>query len=309
VSDLLDVIEPGIPVKDGCPVLRRIKAFVSNEGVHATLRYTFRHRQTGLPIDFTTAFVTAVSEPAGVTSESLEPVDADTVLVKFREFTGSSTAADECVTAEGKVVDPENGIVDCKIPVKVFSQSGIYTVGWGYVHDGQLKVTQNSMLSIERSLFGFDDASRYRTEGPPTLGEIRMAMMDDGLANSLLGDVEFDDEQILLALVKPIQYFNETNPPLSQRWDTRNFPWKAHWVDAIKGYLLEIAAMNYRRERLQVTGGGKTLDDKNKEREYLGEAKQLIAEWKDFVLRKKVELNMAACVGSFGSTYGGWVRS
>lgn len=309
MSDLLDVIEPGIPVKDGCPVLRRVKAFVSQEGVHATLRYTFRHPKTGLPIDFTTAFVTAVSESVGVTSESLEPVDEDTVLVKFREFTGVKTSQDQCYTVEGTIVDPEQGIVDCKIPTAVYAQSGIYTAGWGYVHEGKLKVTQNTILSVERSLFGFDFGSGPRTEGPPTLGEIRMHMMDDGLENSLLADVEFDDEQILLALVKPIQYFNETNPPLGIRFDTRNFPWKAHWVDAVKGYLLEIAAMNYRRNHLKITAGGKTLDDLDKETEYLREARQLIAEWKDFVLRKKVEINMAQCVGSIGSTYSStWSR-
>lgn len=313
MSTLLDVIEPGIPEKDGCPVLRRVKAFVSDEGVAATLRYTFRHPRSGLPIDLDNAFVVAVSEAPSVTSESLEPDDEDddVVLVKFREFTGSSTARDQCYTVEGVIVDAANGIVDCKIPTAVYHQSGIYTLSWGYVHEGSLKLTQNAVLSIERGLFGFDAVTRKRTEGPPTLGEIRMHMMDsDGTENTLLDDVEFDDEQILQAMVKPIQYFNETNPPLSVRFDTRNFPWKAHWVDAVKGYLLEIAAMHYRRNRLQVTGGGKTLDDKNKEAEYIREGRTLIAEWKDFVLRKKVEINMQACVGSVGSTYSSsWMRN
>ena len=49
----LNVITPGIPAMDGCPVLTRIKAFICQEGVNVTLEQTFRDR-TGNPVDLFT---------------------------------------------------------------------------------------------------------------------------------------------------------------------------------------------------------------------------------------------------------------
>lgn len=301
----LDIITAGIPLKDGCPVLRRLKAFMSQEGVVATLEHIFRDNQ-GNPIDLTTAFTdNPISESAeGAVSESNEPAEA-TVIAKFREYTGLLCQPRDTLVVEGTIVDPANGVIRARIPEAVYAQSGLYTVGFGYVRDSQLKFVQQTILSVERSLFGYGTPAGPHTSGCPTINEVRMHLADsDPAENSLLDAVEFDDEQILLALVKPIEQFNEYPPTLTVQYNTTNFPWRSNWLDATCGYLYQFAAAFYRRNRLQITGGGKTLDDRNKEPEYLRIAQQHLATWKDFMLAKKIFLNARECVGSVGSLYG-----
>jgi hypothetical protein len=122
--------------------------------------------------------------------------------------------------------------------------------------------------------------------------------------NPLLRDVEFSDDQIVQAMIRPIQFFNEAPPPLSRRFDSRNFPWKTAWLDAAAGYLYQYAAAYYRRNRLAVVGGGKTLDALNREAEYLRMSKEHLDRWQFFVTQKKMEINMRACIGVVGSDYG-----
>lgn len=299
----LDVITPGVDTRDGCPILRRVQAFISAEGVAATLKWTFVDGD-GDPVNLDNSF-SEVSDSSAASEAAAEQV----ILVKFREFLGTSTAADECTSVIGTIVDAVSGVVTAQIPENIYAQCGLYEVGWGFVLENQLKYVQMTALSVERSLFGFSTFNRVRTEGPPTLNEIRMHMMDNPGDNPLLmGDVEFTSSQILQAIGHPIEYFNGTNPPITQKFDTRNFPWRFAWFDAIKGQLFGFAADWYRRNRLQITGGGKSLDPLNREKEYLQAAQLYEERWREFTLKKKVERNLAACVSEIDSDYSQWGR-
>lgn len=308
----IDVIEAGIPVKDGCPVLTRINAFIVPEMTTPTLQHTIRSRD-GSPIDLTdqTLLESAASDASLPSTDSASSDGlTEWVQVLAREFTGVGASDASAVFAfTGELYDPTNGVIRASLPSDLTAQSGVYTLSFGYYRDSRLRLVNQGLLSVEPNLFGVlhpagNNLAPHR-EGCPTIQELRMQMWDSSSAeNVLLDDVEFNDEQILLALVKPIQVFNTSLPPLGNLYNTTNFPFRSQWIDATIGYLYQFAAAFYRRNRLQGAASGVNVDDLNKEDVYMRISQKHQQEWKDFVLQKKVEINMQRCVGQLGSTYG-----
>ena len=292
-TDELGIVRVGMPVKDGCPILRRTKAFVIQEGVVATLEFVFRDPR-GLPVDLTP--VNRISQ-SSTSSQSAAEDAGDTVLLRLREIMGNSSS--KTWQVEGTIVDAANGVVRAALPTDFTGSSGIYTAGWAFVRNYQTKLINTALISVEPTLYGSEHS------GPPTLNELRMHMWDsDPNENVLLDDVEFGDEQIIEAITKPVEYFNEATPRLSVIYNTKNFPWHSQWVDAIIAHLLSFAAAYYRRNRLQGSAGGINVDDLNKEREYTAASKADWDAYKTFVLIKKTELNMADGCADWGSVYG-----
>ena len=290
----MDVIRANTPAIDGCPVLARFKAFIVEAGTPATLEHVLCDR-SGKPVNL-------ALYDASTASESI-PTDEQSVSLKVMEYLGYGCGYPRVWTIDGTMYDAASGTMRATLPTDVTGNPGIYTLSWAYLLNGAVKLINNSILSIERSLF----ASAYSVNnltGPPTLNEIRMAIMDSGAAdNVLLDDVQFTDDQILLAIFKPIAYFNETNPPLNIRYNTRTFPFREHWTYGIISELHLIAAANYRRNRLAVNAGGMTIDDKNKGSEFL-RAAQLYGEmWKKFTLMTKARMNAESAFMDLGSQY------
>lgn len=295
-----NVVRAGTPAIDGCSVLTRLKAFVVAQGVPTTLEYVFRDT-AGNPVALVDPADSDVSESASTSGETSDS-DAVSVTLQISEFTGVGNGSDCVHTAMGTIVDAATGTVRVTLPCKVYERAGIYTLTWTFLVNEVPLYVSSALLSVERNLLA---PRRHLGEGPPTLQEIRMAIMDSGAAeNVLLDRVEFDDEQILLAIVKPLQYFNETNPPIDFIASTHNFPWREHLIIGILAQLHLIAAANYRRNVLMVNTGGLTIADKAKEKEYLTAWKLYDEQWKAFVLSKKCNLNMRAGFGSIGSSYG-----
>ena len=204
---------------------------------------------------------------------------------------------------EADFVAGTTGTVRATLTDAIVSRAGIYKLNWAYREAGRITLINEGLLSVERSLFG-GLASPKHVTGPPTINELRMHIMDSSPGeNLLLDELEFGDEQISMALVRPVEHFNEINPPLRRFFTTQDFPWRKHWLDAATGYLMQFAAHNYRRNRLDVRAGGITIDDQNKETEYLRAAKLLLDEWKEFAKLKKYELNQKECMGIIGSAY------
>lgn len=273
----LDVVEAGTPARDGCPVLGRMKLFMVDEGVRATLQHTFTDRQ-GLPVDLDAAY----SENPGGTGPA--------VKMRIREVLGANTA-DLTYEVDGVIVDGEGGVVQALLPLEVANDAGIYQTSFAYLLDDEVRLINKTLTSVERSLFGDTATDPYHIAGPPTINELRMQIMDYGGDNLLLDDVEFTDDHILHALVKPVDDWNVTPPPLRPLCTTKNFPYRDKWLDAAVGYLYQFAAAHYRRNRLALSGGGLTVDDKNKEREYLQASQLMLSQWKEWLRHKKVQLN------------------
>ena len=130
--------------------------------------------------------------------------------------------------------------------------------------------------------------------------------------NTLLEDVEFSDEDIMFAMIRPIREWNETPPDLSGSggsFTQNTFPWRDYQMRATIGYLLNAAAIHQQRNQFNYSAGGVSIRDKDKATPYLGISERLLGEWREFILLKKKEINANLCYGSvrsisFGSPYG-----
>ena len=302
----MEIITAGIPEKDDCPVLTRIKAFIVNQGVLGTLEHTIRDRK-GRPVNLSVYFATPESESFSTSASG----ETGSVELRAKEWTGTGWSAERNPVWQiaGEAHDPEKGVVRADLEKSLVAKPGIYELSWGIRNAaGDLVMTNQGIMSVEKTLFGsLDDIKN--NEGPPTINEIRMWMMDSSAAeNSLLDDVEFADDQIMLALTAPIRQWNETPPPI-ERFTTRDFPFRGAWATGALAQLYKMAAAHYRRNFLQTSGGGVSVADKAKEREYLSEAMRLQNEYDSWLINKKVEINMKKFVGQSRSAYsgrGGW---
>jgi len=301
VASELGIITAGIPEVDECPVLTRLKAFLVDQGTHATLEHTFRDRK-GNPIDLSPIF--------GPENNSVSTAEAGgKVRLRIKEAVGRGLSPEQNPLWENPAWDyaPSMGVVRATLDPKIVDRRGVYQLCWA-IEDANKKIlcVDNAIMSVEASLFAMDINNVMDGMGSLTVQELRMTMMDSSPSENLrLDDIEFGAEQILLALTRPIDYFNERPPPLGYKFSTRNFPFREAWRKAALAHLYEFAATNYRRNHLSYQAGGTAIDDLNRFNEYGQASKELMAEWTEFVNLKKLELNMMQVSGHVGSPYGG----
>ena len=304
----MQTVTAGLPTKDGCPILTRLKAFIVDQGTVVKLEHVVRDRN-GNPIDLS-QYLPEPNSDSGSDSDSDNIEDGTgKVVVRFREFlgTGVPTCDDPIWQEVGAAVDAEAGVVSVVPPKTLMARSGIFEMNWGITDaDDQLVVTSRGLLSVERSLFA---GNLFNNDGPPTIQEIRMLLMDSSPSeNLLLDDLEFSDEQIMLAIAKPIETWNETPPPL-RKLNTRTFPWRGAWRDGILAELYLMASAHYRRNRLQTSAAGVDSDTKNKEREYVGASQLYADKFTTWLRDKKASINMKLFNGQAVSDYSrrtGW---
>lgn len=299
------IIRAEIPEIDDCPVLTRIKAFMVDAGTLATLEHTFRNRK-GNPVDLSSYIHGVTSNSSASESDALNAK----IILKIKEIMahGPDNTRNPYWTIEGAATKPEDGILQANLPIDFVQQAGVYMGCWGVLDaNNNVLATNNTLISVERSLFLSDPDQLYKDLGPPTIGEIRMAYMDSSPAENLLIDrIEFTDEQVVEAIRKPVEYWNEIPPPI-ETFTTRNFPFRYNWLRGIHGHLLEFAAHNFRRNHMKYEAGGNTVDDLNKEAEYLRAAKMYLDEYRQWCLNAKVAINLRKFHGNFGSAYArGW---
>lgn len=307
------VITAGVPRRDDCPILTRLKAFVVDQGVAAILEHTFRDRD-GRVLDISN-LVGASPQSASI-SDSVSASDTPTCSVKVRikEFlgTGYDDISNPVWTLDGSTVNAETGKVRAQLTWPVVERAGIYEMSWAiYDHNNGPVLVNRGLLSVERSLWAIDPLLSRNDIGPPTLQEVRMRIRDSaGADNVLLDAIEFSDEEVMLAMTEPVRKWNEEPPPI-RRFTTRDFPFRGAWITGVMAQLHYTAAAFYRRNRLAHAAGGTAIDDLNKEREYMAEADRLWTnEYVPWLRRKKVEINLKLFMGESRSAYsfrnGGW---
>jgi len=273
------IIRQNIPLHQGCEVLTKEPSITITKGQDATVEWVLRDK-SGRPVDITGALADINDVPG-------------CVEVRIRNALSGSA---DCHSYTAEIVDATRGVVQFELPEDVRNNACLYAVELA-VRDGlgAIVFSRKGLLSVERGLYGEESTM---LQGSLTLEEIRMELRDRAAENDLLRDVEFDDAELLHAICEPIRYWNEI-PPDINRFSACNFPYHSHWLRATCGHLLRIAANWYERNRLPGSGGGLTLDDRNKMQQYLLLSKQYFDEWKIFVDRKKYELNAADCYGAY----------
>lgn len=287
-------IEASQPKHEGCPVLIKQRAVIANKGVLANIRWPLRFPD-GSPVNLLSCLA---PDGSGDTSLSLsESVDGPRLAVRFMDCDCDQRIYEVAATSPNL----EQGIVHYRLPVEIVDQAGIYRQEIGVVGaDARLIYSEAGLVSVERGMWG--DVTTVK-QGPLTLGEIRMHLRDTPTENTLLDDVEFSVEEILHALVWPVQQWNEL-PPSVAPFRCSNFPFRFHWRQAVVGELLRTAGHHYMRNNIKVSHGGVSGNFKDRYNEYLQVSQLYRQEWLDFVKAKKVSINAGASIQSLGSGYG-----
>lgn len=142
--------------------------------------------------------------------------------------------------------------------------------------------------------------------GPITVPEVRLAVRDQcPEANFLIDATDYKVEEIMWAIRRPVEYFNEVPPPVAT-FRPSNFPYRYHWMQGTIGELLIMVGTWLRRNDLDYSAGGVTVMDTKKWDFYMNRGKELQKEFKDFAKQKKIEINIQ---GGYGSIGGYWCTS
>ncbi len=281
----LDIISPSDKEYQACPILNQIRYVGTQAGVCATLNWPVRDRDGNL--------VNLVS-CIGTGSSSL--VDDGQLIFRFRNALDDTSVIHQII---GTSPAPSGGIAQVVLTEALVATAGIYRFDVGITTgDGKLQFVDYGFLSVERGSF----SSNLHISGPLTMGEIRMELMDYDVANPLLQEVEFHDNQLMQAMIHVIQLWNES-PPAVAFFTGANFPFHYHWLKMTVAELLKVAAHWYRRNKLKVVHGGMQDDEFNKDGDYMLAAREIEAEFKQWMRRKKVEINVRQAAGGIGSSY------
>ena len=200
--------------------------------------------------------------------------------------------------AEGTIIDGDTGQVTVTIPASKLRKPGIYLGEIvAYNEDGEREASMFRYLEVAPTL-------EYTSCGAITIPEIRLIMWDQCPDdNTLLDDVEFTDLQIVHAIRRPIDLWNETSPDV-RSFTPQSFPFREHWMICTVGFLMRTAAHHYRRNNMTYNAGGQAINDKDKAPEYEAIANARISEYKEWMKNKKIEINFGLGYASFGSAYG-----
>lgn len=149
-------------------------------------------------------------------------------------------------------------------------------------------------LQIQRNIAG----KHNDTKQPLTIAQVRMQLYDTcAHVNPLLDDVEFSDVQIVWAINKAVQDWNQMPPDLGQ-YTAANFPYPSHLCTGAVYHLLKSASFRYVRNQMRHNNANLTLDDNDKGTAYAQLAGQEGQKWDNWCTTKKTQLNMMAMCGS-----------
>jgi hypothetical protein len=133
--------------------------------------------------------------------------------------------------------------------------------------------------------------------------DVRVFMRDNcPEANLLLDDFEFGYEEIRTAMTLAVDLWNET-PPLLRNLTVDTFPYRYHLLMATVANLLMMAAIRYERNDLTYQIPGGAINDQNKGKAYSTLSTQLGTQFKEWVIKVKVSMNMEAGWGTDWGAY------
>lgn len=316
------IIVPRTPTEPstGTPILTRTFAIEIKGQQAATIDYVMRDRQ-GIPVNLQECLCagsdsslsisqSAISESGSSESESC---GCDYRMVfRLCEYLSGGHGQQFPVSL---VNNGQAGEVRVNLTPKDTHRPGVYFGEFAMIEcknpledpvtDDTIVVFSNKIyVIIGRNLWN-NRMNGMAPAGPPSISEIRMHLRDTDPSESyLLDNVAFSDEEIAQCIYMPVQYWNEIPPPIGIH-NTNTFPYRYHWLMAIAGYLFLMVAEQQRRNNLTYSAGGVQVNDQNREPNYEKAAQTRLQEFKDFVTRKKSEINLENAYGFVGSQYVG----
>lgn len=273
-------VEPQTSELYEVPIPERIKAVAVPAGTRPTFRFPFI-QPNGATLDLTPYAVN------GTVSAKL----------RFQEATGQGGRYE----ATGTVPTPANGQVLVAPDLGMAGGPGIFRGQVGIIDaNGFPAEIDTFFVAVERSLW----ASTGSDSGPPTLDEVRLSLRDSSsVENRLLDNVQFDDAEICQAIVRTVEAWNASLPPIDP-YSTQTFPFREVWMRGIRLCLFRMVAEWYRKNRLTYQAGGRQVNDLDKAQEYDAIADGLQREWDREVKQRKASINASQAWGGVASPYG-----
>jgi hypothetical protein len=240
--------------------------------------------------------VTLVAEPTNEDAPTAKfdyqhELSEGTAKVRLRakeSFSSSKVLFD----VEGTILEvakPEcKGMIEFILTNDMTCHPGVYVCEVGrFSNPDYLVDTWPCYLALEPTVF-----SEMRGSGTLTIAEVRLGL-DDLLPTevSLLDGVEFSDEQIMHAIRQVVDLWNETPPPVA-RHTVKSFPYRYRWIQGTIAQLYRMRAHSYRRNQLNYSAGGMTIDDQNKSQEYQAISDSLMEEFRQWMLAEKIKINI-----------------
>lgn len=296
------VVRPAVTRYEGRAVLGRRQAVRVVQGQAATVEWVMRD-DAGDPVDLSACLCADDAGGAGSDSSSSSSslttttgADCGAVRVRIREALSVGSGVVPWA-ATGTARSPAGGVVRFALPAAAVADPGVLTADIG-VFDaaGALVFSNQGYVLVDRGEWG----SGLPT-GPYTAQEIRLSLRDSAPEDSYLNDTkEWDPAELCQAIVRPVQQFNESRPPISRSYTTASFPYREMWLRGIQAVLYELAAVSYRREEVRYSAAGVSLDDKAKAAEYDQKARLLAQEYATWARTVKAGINAEAAIGTVG---------
>jgi hypothetical protein len=259
------------------------------QGGRTIIRFNLRDENRAV-VNLTTCMLTGSADDANAskfTDGISNTKGTPTVALVVRDARGGPAPI---LRVDGSVEDPKTGAVMFVLEPAASVPAGTYDGQVGVFIEGRLFKTWPLLVEITANLFAADAA------GTP-VDWIRLALRDKYVYDdSLLADKEFSNEEIMHAVRRTIDRWNDT-PPLLQNYDFADFPWREKLLVGATGYLYQIAAAKYRRDHLAYAGSGVQVDDKNKAPEYEAISKDRLLEFDTWMSATKHAINAEAFWG------------
>lgn len=160
---------------------------------------------------------------------------------------------------------------------------------------GKVLVRDQRYLQITPTL-------EYNNHGAITVPEVRMAIMDFPCKNTLLEDYEFTAAEVMFAIRRPVDLWNET-PPIISLHTVATFPYRENWIMATIGFLFRSLAAKQRRNEMTFQADTITIKDNDKHRTYEDLGDMYVRQYREWMAAIKVNLNAQAAFFSIGSVY------
>ena len=206
---------------------------------------------------------------------------------------GSSLYGNVRIDIEGEILDQDahRGFVEFTLPTNTF-RPGVYAIEVQRQTASDIVDRWPVLLLIEPTAM-----QMLSGRGPLTIPEVRLALLDldsaDGGApfSNLLDDVEFQDIDIVFAMKRVIDMWNET-PPHVNRYTPSSFPYRYWWLEGTCGHLLIAGAHRYRRNQLAYNAGGVAINDQSKADEYQRAGEELVGKFRQWMMQEKYRINI-----------------
>lgn len=289
-----NVVAAPVSAQNGQPVLTRMRAVSLMQGQCGVVEWQMIDRD-GVPVNLAPCNLSDPESPLKVVLRLKEQISLGNNR-PVREV--AATVSD---AATGKVsAQLSAGMVD--VPGVYYGEMALVNMPEQEANRPCVIFSNTFYVIINRGTFEL--RQNNRRGGPPSIAEIRLHLRDSSPAESyLLEHLMFDDAEIALAITRPVQFWNEVPPPLSQMYSTQNFPYRYHWLEGICANLFLMVAEQFRRNQLSYQAGGVALDDQNKEGAYERAGQMRWQAYRDWVRGAKASINLESCYGEVSSNY------